>query len=277
MCRVSEGFNKTYSEKRPILLDGGLATLLQRVGLPPHTSPCAWVLAHPDRVAAAHRAFVAAGSERLLTATFRAHPHLEPGWEVVVDGAVELARGAAGAHAAVWASIGPGSTRRFNGASEAEHQRWATGVAAVASRAVGAGVDGVVLETFTDAEEARQAVAAVRAVYAGPLAACLVVGPDGGLLGGGALDAGLRALRRQGADVLGLNCGFGPASVVAALAALPARMVTWVKPNVDAGGSDALVAAVGPWLGQLEAVGGCCGAGPEVIRALRELRAGRPG
>lgn len=249
-----------------MLLDGGLATHLQRAsGLDPWTSPSPWVVERPEAVLAAHRAFVAAGSRMVLTATFRAlAPHLPASLDVaeVNRRAVELAR-ASGARVA--GSMGPAS---------GPGRPWAAvdGAGAAAAwqaqaRAL-AGADLLVVETLTDADEARAALAAVRPVWTGPLVISLCPRGDGRLPDGADPAEVARALLDGGADAVGVNCGDGPVGCTRALGRLaPVVARRWYKPNAGWPEPhpellDHLAGADAEW------VGGCCGVGPEVIAAL---------
>lgn len=62
------------SRKRPVLLDGGLGTLLISMGLPPGMAPERWVIERPEIVRNAHIRYVQAGSEIIQTCTFGANP-----------------------------------------------------------------------------------------------------------------------------------------------------------------------------------------------------------
>lgn len=260
------------SRRRPVVLDGGMATRLQATaGLPPFHSPTPWALERPDAVRAAHADFVAAGAEVLLTVTLRGlAAALPPGVDPVAvnRAAVRLAREAAGGRARVAGSIGPASTPQ---------RRWAPGEDggwADQARALGE-ADLLVLETFVSPAELLAAVRAVRPVFAGPVVASLCPDPAGGLYTGEAPGPWARALRDAGADVLGANCGSGPAGVVALVSALrdAAPGPTWAKPN--AGPSGAPLPSPEAWARATLAagadyVGGCCGVGPEGVRGLRE-------
>lgn len=56
--------------KSVLLADGAMGTSLFEAGLATGDSPELWNVDHPDRVAAIHRGFVAAGADILLTNTF---------------------------------------------------------------------------------------------------------------------------------------------------------------------------------------------------------------
>jgi len=56
-----------------LIADGAWGTELQARGLEPGAAPDTWNLTHPDRVEEVARAYVEAGSQVILTNTFRAN------------------------------------------------------------------------------------------------------------------------------------------------------------------------------------------------------------
>jgi 5-methyltetrahydrofolate--homocysteine methyltransferase len=246
--------------------DGGLATELQRHGLPKNTPVDAWVLQHPDRVLAAQSAFVDAGAQILLTATFRVLPSLQPDWERVIDEAARIAREAAGAKAQVWGSIGPtGQAWALMGPQERQTagEDWAQ----VAQR-LNPRVDGLVLETFADPIEAGAALYAVRVeVGETPIVVSLTPQADGTLLGGREPGPALAALQAAGASAVGFNCGVGPDGVVRAVERCSQRDL-WLRPAGDSQDPDALATALATHVSRCAVIGGCCGATPVAITAL---------
>jgi homocysteine S-methyltransferase len=84
----------------PIVIDGGMGTMLQQSGVPMHDRiwSAAAVLSQPDAVRRAHHAFIEAGAEVIITNTFAAGRHmLEAGGfgdrvGEINTGAVQLAR-----------------------------------------------------------------------------------------------------------------------------------------------------------------------------------------
>ncbi len=239
--------------RHPVVLDGGLATTLQRSGLPVATAVDDWLLQRPEQVADAHRAFAAAGAEVVLAGSFRALPHIQPRWREVLARALDCASAASDR---VAASVGPGgtATRPWDGDCSAH--------AAVARWLQDDGrAELLVLETFVSAVELQAVVSAIRPLFSRTLVACLSPGPDGRLWSGEAVGPALDQVRALGADLVGLNCGPG---VPEAAATTP---VDWVKPNAGPEGPSpqdiAATAALGAGF-----VGGCCGWGPEHVRAL---------
>ena len=218
-----------------MILDGGLATTLQRVGLPVYSPVEPWIDAHPERIREAHAAFAAAGSQIVLTATFRAHT-MTDGPRLAVR-AVELARSAG---VAVWGTFGPGAADRLPELVRVMD------------------VDGFVLETQVDADAMLDAVRAVRSVTDRPLAVTIVPG---------FIADPRRALTRArdlGADVVGANCA--PVEQIReVIDAIRDLGPLWAKPSGDRAPERLapLIRALGA-----DHVGLCCGGGPEHVGAL---------
>lgn len=274
----------------PVLADGAWGTELQARGLAPGECPDAWNLSHAEHVADVARAYVEAGSRVILTNTFGANrlrlAALELAGKVVAINrrGVELSRRAAGNRALVFASIGPSGKMLVTGEVTADELRAAFDEQAFAL--ADAGADALVIETMADLEEARLAVAAARSTGL-PVVACMVFGAGRGkdrTLMGTTPEQAAEALAAAGADVVGANCGQGIADLVGICRRLRAATdrPLWIKPNAGlpklVGGRPvydltpegfashvpALVAAGASFLG------GCCGTGPEFIRAMRQ-------
>jgi 5,10-methylenetetrahydrofolate reductase/methionine synthase I (cobalamin-dependent) len=158
-----------------------------------------------------------------------------------------------------------------------------------------AGVDVLVIETQTDLRELEQAVIAARDAAPGValVASATFTADDRTLLGDTPVSVATR-LMELGVDVIGVNCGEGPAQVarvIAAIAPVAAETETPLIARPNAGGPTQVggrfvypatpaytAATVG---GLLDAgvgiVGGCCGTGPAHTRAIAEaVRDRRP-
>jgi methionine synthase I (cobalamin-dependent) len=278
----------------PIVLDGAWGTELQARGLAPGECPDAWNLTHPDRVEAVARAYVEAGSQVILTNTFRANRIALTG--VGLDGStreinragVEISRRAARGRAAagrahVFASIGPSGKLLVAGDVSESALREAFAEQAQALAASGA--EAIVIETMSDPAEAAIAVAAARATRL-PVVACMAF--DSGkhrdrTMMGTTIEDAVHALLEAGADVVGANCGQGIESFVGICERLHAATdrPIWMKPNAGipmlegerivyrttpeefARFVPALVRAGASF------IGGCCGTNPAFVRALR--------
>jgi len=254
-----------------VLLDGPLGSELTRRGVA--TGGIAWSadanLTAPTVVADIHRAHVALGCDLVRANTFRARPERLADWKASLDAAVALARSAAG-ELPVYASIAPfgdcyDRTTPDLVAARRSHE-------AVLERLLARGVDGLAFETFPNAEEACMMHALARATGL-PFWISLTAGPSGDL----ASPAEVAETARQiatGARWVGVNCiaasQLAPfvnalAEVAVPIAAYP-NASRWGEPPLS---PDRFLAAVVP-LFPLAAVGACCGASLDHVRALRD-------
>lgn len=280
-------------QNAPVVTDGAWGTQLQARGLTAGECPDAWNLSHPDLVEEIARAYVEAGSQVILTNTFRANRLALAGYGLTEKVAqinragVEISRRAAAGRACVFASMGPsGKMLMMGNVSEDELRRAFWEQAHVLAEA---GAEAIVFETITDLAEAKLAVAA--ALDTGlPLVASMVF--DSGkdkdrTMMGAAPEQAAEELAAVGADVIGANCGLGIASYIPicqrlcaatnrpiwikANAGLPemiqGRAVYRTTPDEFAGHLPALVKAGASF------IGGCCGTGPEFVKAIKmEIR-----
>jgi len=276
---------------RLTLLDGAAGTALRALGLAPEAFPEEWLLARASEVAAVHESHATAGAEVLLTCTFNAARLEQRGLERETEdlcrravglarvGASVAARAAAGAEArpaSVAGCVGATGLVGGSGAGPADAElraRFERPFRALAD----AGADLLWTETHLALREARAALAAALATGLPAVATMFLVEAPGGLaaLDGTPGEECLRALWLSGAAAVGVNC-VSPGPALAALVARSAARVgvpLVVKPNAGLPGAilspGAFAAACA---GALRAgaglAGGCCGAGPEHLRAL---------
>jgi 5-methyltetrahydrofolate--homocysteine methyltransferase len=272
----------------PVLTDGALGTQLQARELQPGECPDAWNLSRPAEVEAVIRSYVEAGSEIVLTNTFRANRIALAGYglaqkiEDINLAGVEIARRAAAGRAAVFASVGPSGKMFVAGEVAEEDVRHA--FAEQAQILAAAGVDGFAIETMSDLEEAKVAVAALRETGL-PVVVSLVF--DSGkdkdrTMTGVTPEQAAQELTAAGADVIGANCGQGPAGYIPICRRMSAAtdLPLWIKPNAGIpeliDGRTVYRTTPGEFAVQIPSVieagasfvGGCCGTTPDFIRAL---------
>lgn len=261
--------------------------------LSPHLGPgqaCVDLLCSsaPERVQAAHRDFLAAGADLLTTNTFCSDPDSlkDTPWAEDLEGlclrGAVLARAVAGGKAQVAGSLGPGwkwpSRGEIDVSLLTEHYR---------QRARGllrGGVDWLWIETIQDPLQAEAAVAGCRQASAElgrwrPLALLVSPAAEPECLGGLPLAEVLPRLLALEPDLIGVNCARGPASVGPSLDWLFAHTTLPLACCPNAGlpnailapdaFSTAILALLPRYAGRLRVLGGCCGASPEHLRALR--------
>ena len=284
---------KSRLAARPMLVDGGLGTLLFSRGVPQRACLEELVTTHPDIVGAAHREYLAAGAELIETLSFGANRERLAAWglDAQVGGinrrAAQLAREArevSGRDALVGGSVGPlGSPTRggpilSEAAARAAFREQIDGL-------LEGGADLIVLETFSDLEQLLLAVDEARRASDVPIIASLTFGEELVLADSNSPAVAAEALARAGADAVGVNCGAGPAACLDALEAMgaaaegdPGRSI---MPNAGLpqrlegrfvyAASPEYFATVTPRLLAAGAriIGGCCGTTPEHIAAMR--------
>jgi homocysteine S-methyltransferase len=271
----------------PVLFDGAMGSLLYERGILHTRSYDELNLSQPDLISAVHRDYVHAGAELIETNTFGAnrialarHGLAEKAQEINRVG-VALARAAAADRAYVGGAVGPSGIKHgIASASERRLARFA--LAEQIDTLVLAGVDAIVLETFTSILEIEIAihVAKERGPRV-PVIAMMVFGADlksdGGL---GPLEIAER-LVAAGADVVGANCGIGPSE----LYQVTVGMIGHGKPVIAQPNAGLPASVEGRTLyvanpehfgvfarrmlkGGVRVIGGCCGTTPEHTRAM---------
>jgi S-methylmethionine-dependent homocysteine/selenocysteine methylase len=273
----------------PLVLDGATGTELERRGVAT-TLPlwsAAALVERPEVVEAIHRDYVEAGADILVANTFRTNPRTLLRAGRGGDGppmtalAVKLARHAAPASVMVAASVGPVEDcyhpERVPDDFElrAEHAEMAACLRA-------AGADLIWIETMNTVREARAAAEA--AATAGmPFAVSFVPREDGNLLSSEPLESAVAAVEPFEPLAIGLNCipPRGLAKLLPQLRRTTSRPISAYahinNPTPICGwsfsqalGADEYAEYVRQWLeAGANIVGGCCGTGPEHIRAVR--------
>ncbi len=269
-----------------LITDGAWGTELQARGLPSGVKPDTWNLTHPERVESVARAYAEAGSQVILTNTFRANavamqdvPVTE--LDAINRAGVAISRRAAG-RALVFASIGPTGKILLSG--EVSAGQVSAAFAAQAASLAAAGADALIIETMSDIEEARLAVVAAR--HTGlPIIASFAF--DSGknkdrTMMGATPEAVAAAMVEAGADAVGANCGVGVEQAVPICSRLHAAcdLLIWIKPNAGLPTIEGTAVRYNTtaeffashYAALLEAgasfLGGCCGSTPDFIRAL---------
>ena len=276
-------------EKRIIVCDGAMGTMLYAKGIPLSRCYDELNLIQPQLVKDVHLAYQKAGAEILETNTFGANRfRLEkPGLadkvrEINLAGA-RLAREVAGEDIYVAGAVGPLGVRieplgptSLDEAREAFREQ----IAAL----VEGGVDLIIVETMSDLQEAHQALLAARAVAPSlPVVVQMTIQDDGSTPAGTLPEDFARQLDEWGADVIGLNCSVGPAAVLETLERMAPFTTRKLSAQPNAGlprtvegrnfylCSPEYMAGYARRFIQTGArlVGGCCGTTPEHIKAIK--------
>jgi 5-methyltetrahydrofolate--homocysteine methyltransferase len=280
------------SVDRPVLLDGGMGTLLQDRGLEDGAPGELWNLENPDAVRAAHAAYAEAGSQVLTTNTFGGtRPRLDmhglgDRLAEVNSSAARIARSVADEHGILVAGdLGP--TGELLAPLGTMTPAEAQGLFAEQLTAlVDGGIDLVLVETLSDLGEADAALAAAREVAPDlPVVVTMSFDTNVRTMMGVRPGDAVRHLAAAGADAVGANCGRGPEEmeVIAAemvlvrprglllVAQSNAGLPQVVGDHVEYDATPDDLAAHATRLAGLgiDLVGGCCGSTPAHVGAIR--------
>jgi methionine synthase / methylenetetrahydrofolate reductase(NADPH) len=276
-------------DQRVLVCDGAMGTMLYAKGVFLNRSFDELNLKQPDLVAEVHQIYVRHGADVVETNTFGAN-RVKLGAFGLADQAhamnvqgARIARHAARDQAWVAGSIGPLGIRiepwGRTGVDEAEGF-----FVEQAQALLEGGVDLFVLETFRDVNEIGAAIRAIRSLSNLPIVAQMTTEEDGNTSDGVSPESFVPDLERFGADVVGLNCSVGPASMLETIERLarvatvrlsaqpnagrpreiegrniylcsPEYMASYARRFIDAG---------------VRLVGGCCGTTPEHIRQIKQ-------
>lgn len=283
----------------PLLADGAMGTMLHARGVGFNECFDALNLSKPDLVAEIHREYIQAGAQIIYTNTFGANrcklgEHgLENKVKEINRAGVELARRVVMAsfkEVLIAGDVGPLGVRLAPfGRVKPEQARsaFAEQITALADT----GVDLIVIETFSDLFEIREAINASKNACNLPIVASVTFTRDDRTLLGDSPSRVAKFLSETGADVIGANCSGGPAQLWRILKqmqeAVPnARFL--IKPNAgwpEQLGGRVMYSASPEYFGEyaqmfaskhVSMIGGCCGTTPEHITKMREALDAEP-
>jgi methionine synthase / methylenetetrahydrofolate reductase(NADPH) len=277
-------------DKRVLVADGAMGTMLYSKGVFINRCYDELNLSLPALVRDVHQEYVKAGSEILETNTFGANRKRLAAFgfaekvKLINHAGVRIAREAARDQAFVAGAVGPlGIRLEPLGPTSFEEARaiFREQIAAL----IEAGVDLLVLETFRDTNEIREAIFAAREA-AGPdvaIIAQLSIEDDGTLRDGTSTEDFTQRLDEWPVDVIGLNCSSGPKVMLETIE----KMVAFTKKPLSAMPNAGLPATVEgrnlylcspEYMAQyarrflmagVRIVGGCCGTTAEHIKEIK--------
>jgi 5-methyltetrahydrofolate--homocysteine methyltransferase len=277
-----------------IVGDGAIGILLMERGLKQGEVPEAYNLTKPELLEEIASLYLNSGAEIVTTNSFGASPlrlrqfSLESETEAINRSAVEAVRRAVWDNAYVSASVGP-TARMVKPLGDTEPEEIHSAFQRQIRALLAAGIDMICIETMTDLTEALLAVKAARSLDATiPIMATMTFNRSRRgfftLMGSSVAEAAA-ALEKAGANIVGSNCGDGMENMVEIArefrrhsrlpvaiqgnAGLPVATETGLvypeTPDFVAGKAIELLD-----LG-VQIIGGCCGTGPEHIRAIRKV------
>ncbi len=282
---------KELTEKRVVLLDGGMGSCLFKEGMPQGVCPEAWMIDNPDVQIKIQSGYCMAGTDILYAPTFTANrPKLSE--HGIADrlreinmGLVENAKKAAsyadhkvyiaGDMTMTGVMLKPMGPMDFEELIDIYKEQ--------ASALIDAGVDLFIVETMMSVQETRACVIALKELCDLPIMATLTFESDGRtLLGTDARTAAI-TLASLGVDAIGTNCSTGPKDMSVNVRAM--REVVDIpiiaKPNagiprLDENGDTVYDNTPENFAEEMAdiinagatIIGGCCGTNPDYIKAV---------
>jgi homocysteine S-methyltransferase len=302
MTTATQNSAKEFRDKlsrRVMVADGAMGTMLYSRGVFINRCFDELNLSQPDLVRQIHLEYSKAGAEILETNTYGASRMRLGGFGIaeklkaINQAGVRLAREAAKDGAFVAGAVGPLGVRieplgptSFAEARAAFREQ--------IDALVEAGIDLLILETFANLEELREAVAAARESAGAdlPVIAQVTIDDFGHLPGGTDTETFTREMDSWPVDAIGLNCSVGPKATLETIekmmqysskpmsampnAGLPMRVegrnIYLCSPEYMAQYARRML-----WAG-VKIIGGCCGTTPDHIKLIRsETRSLQPG
>jgi 5-methyltetrahydrofolate--homocysteine methyltransferase len=278
-----------------LVADGATGTQLQKAGLPVGAPSELWVLENPDGVRALHRSYVTAGSDVILTDTFggtRIKLEKNGMGDKVVEinrKGAQLAREVIGDKGFVLGDIGP-TGALLEPLGELSEEDAVKAFAEQAGALAAGGVDGILIETMSDLNEAIAAVKGVRLATKLPVCVTMSFDSHGRTMMGVKPAKAAKELSAIGVDVIGVNCGRTLTENLNAIQemrqAVP-EAVLMAKPNAGlphADGSDAVYDVTPEIMAEyaqkfaslgVKILGACCGSTPKHIQAVARVLKGQ--
>ena len=278
------------SRGETLISDGGTGTYLQAHGLEPGGCPEEFNASRPDVIRGMAKAYFDAGSDLVLTNSFGGSRFMQKkyGYGDRVREfnrlAAEHARSQAPPGCHVVGSVGPTAEFLQPLGAVSENEMYDAFVEQITSLEEG-GADAVLIETMTALEEAALAIRAAKENTGLIVIATMTFdkGPRGFFtMMGITPERAVVELREAGADIVGTNCGNGIELMIEIFRQMREAADGYLLVHSNAGIPEMKKGAIiYPETPQFMAerfktlaglganiVGGCCGTGPEHIRAL---------
>ncbi|NQT89741.1 MAG: homocysteine S-methyltransferase family protein [Candidatus Omnitrophica bacterium] len=275
-----------------LVCDGATGTMLIENGMPEGVCPEEWAIKNRLVLSKLHKAYVGAGADMITSNTFGANAiklrrfNLQKQAVDINKRAVEIAKDAAGGKAYVLGDVGP-TGEYLKPAGDLESDEMLEVFIEQIKALESAGVDAIIIETMSDAEELKRAIMAAKESTGLPLIASMTfqkTGEKGFRTTSGVtipqfVDESLLA----GCDVIGTNCSLTISDMVDVVSGMRNLGTAFLLAQPNAGmpklvgertvyeqSADEFKESV-PALIKAGAniIGGCCGTTPEHTRAIK--------
>jgi methionine synthase I (cobalamin-dependent) len=271
-----------------LIADGATGSMLQKAGLPIGAAPERWILENPEAIHTLHKSYIDAGTDIILTDTFGGNrlrlerEHLQANVHRINLTAARIARQEAGANLFVFGDIGP-TGQLFEPLGPLTMSEATEIFAEQAAALAEGGVDAILIETMSDLNEAKAAVAGAKKACQLPILVTMSFDSHGRTMMGVKPEIAVRELWSLGVSAVGANCGRTLEETLTAITAMRAaepNAVLMAKPNaglprIENGEATydvtpQVMAEYAHKFAQqsVKIFGGCCGSTPEHIRAV---------
>ncbi|MBR6939681.1 MAG: homocysteine S-methyltransferase family protein, partial [Clostridia bacterium] len=278
-----------------LLLDGATGSLLMKKGFPSGKRSESANISCPELLVEIHKAYYDAGSNSVTTNTFGANSlyYSDEELETIIRKGIENVRKAAELSSGkqqkfIAYDMGPtGKLLKPYGELDFEYAVELFGKQARLAEKYGA--DYIMIETFNDGYEAKAALLGAKENSSLPVFVSNAYGEDDRLLSGADPESMVAMLEGLGADVIGLNCSYGPEALMNVIERIlkVASVPVLFKPNAglpkevngetvyDIGPEEFAASVLKAVDKGVNIIGGCCGTAPEYISCLRKGIEGR--
>jgi len=286
---------KEQLNKRPLLLDGAMGTMLQSYGLKSGECSEGWNISHPQVVQKIHQEYIKAGADVILTNTFGANRVKLSSFNRQNDvieinrSAVKIAKEAIKSvrelekKVLLAASVGPTGKilEPYGSLSLKEvYENYKEQIAILEK----IGVDLIILETFYNLEEIKTTLKAIKENSDLMVIASMTFDKNLKTIYGIDPERAVIVLENKGADGVGANCGTGPEVLYKVLKIMKKVSKTYLMVEPNAGIPELVrnkvVYPASPKIMAnytekfvklgLNLIGGCCGTTPLHIKAMSD-------
>ena len=281
--------------RRVVLGDGAMGTMLYQYGVFLNSCFDELNISNPKLVKRVHDGYVRAGVDFIETNTFGANEFklarygLAEKIEKINRAAVEIARDSAAEEVMVAGAIGPLGCELTQYGRLTKRQA-AKAFGRQAKSLVKAGVDFLILETFSNTEELLVAIRSVHEVTELSIVAQMTVNEHNETIYGEKVEQAIaRVAAEEGVTAVGLNCSVGPSGMLSSLELIRAVTDKPISVQPNAGlprqvENRTLYMCTPEYMAEYakhffqkgaKIIGGCCGTTPEhikeIVRVVRSL------
>ena len=286
---------KEQLNKRPLLLDGAMGTMLQAYGLKSGECSEEWNISHLQVVQKIHQEYIKAGADVILTNTFGANRiklssfGRETNILKINEIAVNIAKDAINKERNlekrifIAGSVGP-TGRILEPHGDLKVSEVYKNYKEQAGILEKAGVDLIILETFYDLEEIKAALKATKENTNLMVIASMTFDKNLKTIYGVDPERAVIVLENEGTDGIGANCGTGPEILYEVLKIIKKTSKTYLMVEPNAGMPELIKGKVvypaSPKIMAeytekfvklgLNLIGGCCGTTPLHIKAMSD-------